>query len=160
MSSGFVESRLRETRGASRSRWALNLIREHRGIQGEERPKKGADWQQHDLIFCTRDAKPIQARNILRRYLRPILEAAELPEMLNLYSLRRGCATLLLSAGTNPKIVSERLGHASIVLTLDTYSHVLPDMQQEASDKLEKILFGEVGTQRHTKKKRQLVSRL
>jgi integrase len=49
---------------------------------------------------------------------------------------------LLLSAGVNPKIVSERLGHASIVLTLDTYSHVLPDMQQAASEKLEKILFG------------------
>jgi integrase len=69
-----------------------------------------------------------------------------LPITLNLYSLRHTCATLLLSAGVNPKIVSERLGHASIVLTLDTYSHVLPDMQQTAADKLEKILFGEVGT--------------
>ena len=69
-----------------------------------------------------------------------------LPETLNLYSLRHCCATLLLSAGVNPKIVSERLGHASIVLTLDTYSHVLPDMQQTAADKLEKILFSEVGT--------------
>ena len=65
---------------------------------------------------------------------------------MNLYSLRYSCATLLLSAGINPKIASERLGYASIVLTLDTYSHVLPDMQQAASDKLEKILFGEVGT--------------
>ena len=65
---------------------------------------------------------------------------------LNLYSLRHSCATLLLSAGVNPKIVSERLGHASIVLTLDTYSHVLPDMQQTAAEKLEKILFVEVGT--------------
>ena len=55
--------------------------------------------------------------------------------------LRHTCATLLLSAGENPKIVSERLGHASIVLTLDTYSHVLPDMQQGASDKLEGMLF-------------------
>ncbi len=51
------------------------------------------------------------------------------------------CATLLLQAGVNPKIVSERLDHASITLTLDTYSHVLPDMQQTAADKLEGILF-------------------
>jgi integrase len=48
---------------------------------------------------------------------------------------------LLLTAGVNPKIVSERLGHASIVLTLDTYSHVLPSMQQAAADKLENLLF-------------------
>lgn len=86
---------------------------------------------------------PIQARNILRRHLRPILKEAKLLETLNLYSLRHSCATLLLSAGVNPKIVSDRLGHASIVLTLDTYSHVLPDMQLAASDKLEKILFAQ-----------------
>jgi integrase len=49
---------------------------------------------------------------------------------------------LLLSEGINPKIVSERLGHASIILTLDTYSHVLPDMQKEATSKLGKMLFG------------------
>jgi len=85
--------------------------------------------------------------------LRPILEAAELPETLNLYSLRHSCATLLLSAGVNPKVVSERLGHASIVLPLDTYSHV-PDMQQAASNKLEKILFGGVRTpEAHQKEK-------
>jgi len=48
----------------------------------------------------------------------------------------------MLSAGENPKVVAERLGHASIVLTLDTYSHVLPSMQKDASDRLEKLLFG------------------
>ena len=47
-----------------------------------------------------------------------------------------------LSAGENPKVVSERLGHASIVLTLDTYSHVLPTMQKEATNKIEKLMFG------------------
>ena len=53
---------------------------------------------------------------------------------------------LLLSAGQNPKVVSERLGHASITLTLDVYSHVLPDMQKAATDKLENILFKRTGT--------------
>ena len=65
----------------------------------------------------------------------------ELPSSFRLYDLRHSCATVLLAAGENPKVVSERLGHASIVLTLDTYSHVLPDMQQEAARKLENILF-------------------
>jgi integrase len=64
-----------------------------------------------------------------------------LPEI-RLYDLRHTTATLLLSAGENPKVVSERLGHASIVLTLDTYSHVLPKMQKEATAKIEKLTFG------------------
>jgi integrase len=53
---------------------------------------------------------------------------------------------LLLIADENPKVVSERLGHSTIVLTLDTYSHVLPTMQQQATSKLEKMLYEKVGT--------------
>ena len=58
------------------------------------------------------------------------------------YDLRHTCATLLLGAGENVKVVSERLGHASAALTLDVYSHVLPDMQQKAAHRLESLLFG------------------
>ena len=75
------------------------------------------------------------------------LERAKLPASLRLYDLRHSCATLLLAANENPKVVSKRLGHASITLTMDTYSHVLPDMQQSASDKLERMLFPKTGTQ-------------
>jgi integrase len=60
--------------------------------------------------------------------------------------LRDGFTTLLLSAGVNPKIVSEKLSHTSILLTLDTPNHVLLNMQQSAADELEKILFGNFGT--------------
>ncbi len=56
------------------------------------------------------------------------------------------CATLLLAVGEHPKVVSERLGHASITLTMDTYSHVLPTMQEAASQKLESLLYGKTGT--------------
>jgi integrase len=58
------------------------------------------------------------------------------------HDLRHTCATLLLAAGENPKIVAERLGHASITLTMDTYSHVLPTMQRAATDRLEAMLYG------------------
>jgi len=58
-----------------------------------------------------------------------------------LYDLRHTCATLLLSSGENIKVVSERLGHADVALTLNTYTHVLPDMQEEATAKLESLLF-------------------
>jgi integrase len=70
------------------------------------------------------------------------LRQAGLDESVRLYDLRHTCATLLLQAGENPKVVSERLGHASITLTLDVYSHVLPDMQKAAAEKLERILYG------------------
>ena len=60
---------------------------------------------------------------------------------IRLYDLRHTTATLLLQAGINPKIVSERLGHSTIVLTLDVYSHVLPNMQRDATNQLEQILF-------------------
>ncbi len=60
---------------------------------------------------------------------------------LRLYDLRHTCATLMLVAGVNPKVVSERLGHASVVITLDTYSHVLPTMQQDATEKLAGVLY-------------------
>ena len=66
---------------------------------------------------------------------------------MRLYDLRHSCATLLLAANENPKVLSERLGHASITLTMDTYSHLLADMQQGAADKLERMLFAKTGTE-------------
>ena len=121
----------------------LRLIKEHRRIQAEERLKAGAGYQHHDLVFTTSEGSPLMPRNLKRRHFRPILKAAKLPDDFRLYDLRHSCATLLLAAGENPKVVSERLGHASITLTLDVYSHVLPTMQQAAAERLEGLLYGE-----------------
>ena len=60
---------------------------------------------------------------------------------MRLYDLRHTHASLLLLAGVHPKVVSERLGHSSIVITLDTYSHVIPSLQRESADKLDAVLF-------------------
>jgi integrase len=84
---------------------------------------------------------------LVKSFPQPQFERAKLPKTLRLYDLCHTCATLLLAANENPKVVSERLGHASITLMMDTYSHVLPDMQQGASDKLERLLFTKTGTQ-------------
>jgi integrase len=116
-------------------------LKEHRRTQAEERLKAGASYQQHDLVFATSEGSPLMPRNLKRRHFRPILKTAKLPDDFRLYDLRHSCATLLLAAGENPKVVSERLGHASITLTLDVYSHVLPTMQQAAAERLEKILY-------------------
>jgi integrase len=120
----------------------VGALTDHRRKQGESRLKKGSDYQNNELVFATGEGTPILLRNLVRRHFRPVLTNAKLAQSLRLYDLRHSCATLLLSAGENPKVVSERLGHASIVLTLDTYSHVLPSMQQAATEKLERILYG------------------
>lgn len=118
----------------------LQKLAAHKRNQSEVRLKLGAAWQAFDLVFCSEEGTPLSIPNITYRYFRPILEKAKLPRI-RLYDLRHSCATLLLIAEENPKVVSERLGHSTIVLTLDTYSHVLPTMQQSATSKLEKMLY-------------------
>jgi integrase len=118
----------------------LQKLAAHKREQSAARLKLGADWHAHDLVFCSAEGTPHSIPNLTYRYFRPILEKAELPRI-RLYDLRHTCATLLLMAEENPKVVSERLGHSTIVLTLDTYSHVLPTMQQKATARLEKMLY-------------------
>ncbi|MCA1578345.1 MAG: site-specific integrase [Acidobacteria bacterium] len=112
----------------------------HKREQAEGRLKAGPNYENNDLVFTASDGKPHNLRNLTQRHFKPIFKRAGLPTI-RLYDLRHSCATLLLSANEHPKVVSERLGHASITLTLDTYSHVLPSMQQAASEKLERILY-------------------
>lgn len=139
---------LEETK-TSRSRRTIPLptstikdLDEHRKNQTARILKaKPGKYNDQGFVFSAKNGEPMSDRNILERHFKPLLEKAELPNI-RLYDLRHTCASLLLKAGENPKVVSERLGHASIVLTLDTYSHVLPDMQQGCADKLEDMLYG------------------
>jgi integrase len=84
-------------------------------------------WQDQDLVFPSSVGTPLSHRNVVRAF-KALLRRAELPEATRFYDLRHTCATLLLSRNVHPKYVQELLGHASIALTLDTYSHVLPGM--------------------------------
>jgi integrase len=135
----------RSRRTVSLPRPLVEKLKAHRRAQAEQRLKLGSSWEALDLVFCSEIGSPLQIPNITYRYYRPILKKAELPH-LRLYDLRHSCATLLLTADENPKVVSERLGHSSIVQTLDTYSHVLPTMQQQATARLESLLYDENGT--------------
>jgi integrase len=128
----------------SRSRRTIPLptsvsvnLREHKRHQAEQRLRTGPKYQNNDLVFATAEGGPLMPRNLLSRHFKPILKVAGLPKKVRLYDLRHSCATLLLASGENPKVVSERLGHAGIAMTLDVYSHVLPSMQQAAAEKLE-----------------------
>ncbi len=119
----------------------VQLLVDHKRKQNENRLKQGNKYVNQDLVFPALNGNPLRRENLIKRHFKPLLEKAELPKSIRLYDLRHTCATLLLSENTHPKIVSERLGHASVMLTLDIYSHVLPHMQQEASNKLGAIIF-------------------
>jgi len=82
----------------------------------------------------------MNAKNLTARSFKPLLERAGLPRTVRLHDLRHTCATLLLGKRVHPKIVQELLGHATIAITLDTYSHVLPNMQGEAVMAMEGVL--------------------
>jgi integrase len=121
-----------------------DALLEHKRRQDEWKSKAGDSYNDHGLVFATKSGLPIDQRN-LRYSFRRRMEAAGLPSDIRLYDLRHSCASLLLAANVHPKVVSERLGHSSVTITLDVYSHVLPTMQETASEKLEQILRG--GTQ-------------
>jgi integrase len=82
----------------------------------------------------------MSAKNLTARSFKPLLVKADLPRSVRLHDLRHTCATLLLGKGIHPKIVQELLGHATISITLDTYSHVLPNMQDEAATAMQELL--------------------
>ena len=92
-----------------------------------------------DLIFTGARGEPINEEYLVKKHFKPLLREAGLPNI-RLYDLRHTSATLALTVGVAPKVVSEQLGHASAAFTLDTYSHVLPHMQDEAAAKMEAAL--------------------
>jgi integrase len=90
------------------------------------------------LVFTTSSGKPISPRNLIRHF-KEAINAVGLPDI-RIHDLRHSHASLLLASGVNPKVVQERLGHASITLTLTTYSHVIPSLQEEAAKRLDLIM--------------------
>ena len=103
--------------------------------------RSGVDEQWNDLVFTNVLGIPLHATGIVRSTLRRLLRTASLPQI-RFHDLRHTCATLALSANVNPKVVSEMLGHSTVAITLEIYSHVLPDMQQDAAASLAAILYG------------------
>jgi integrase len=126
-------------RSVSLAPMALEALKHHRIRQHQQRLIAGPAWEEHDWVFCNSLGKPMESGNMVKRSFRRVLERAGLPRM-RFHDLRHSCATLLLSMGVHPKIVQERLGHSQISITLDTYSHVLPSLQEEASQRLDTLL--------------------
>lgn len=97
--------------------------------------------KENGLVFQTSNGTPFGPRNLIRHFRRMCLKAG-LPQ-LPFHSLRHTFASLLLSQNVHPKVVQEMLGHSTITLTLDTYSHLLPDMQDGAAGKMNELIVGQ-----------------
>ena len=122
------------------TRKATTALREHRKRQLEERMRLAGLWEDHELVFPNSIGKPMNASNLNARSFKPLVKQAGLPRQVRLHDLRHTCATLLLAKGVHLKIVQELLGHANISQTMDTYAHVLPNMQGEAVTAMQEAL--------------------
>jgi integrase len=110
----------------------VNALKKHRKKQLEEKMKLAGLYKDHGLIFASGVGTPVNPEILVKRSFKPLLKKAGLPEI-RFHDLRHTCATLLLSRGVHPKLVQELLGHATIAMTLDTYSHYLPSMGDQAA---------------------------
>jgi integrase len=132
-----------KTKGSRRSvkltQGAVEALRSHLKHQLQEIDRAGSLWRENSLMFASESGEPLDRRYLTSCCYKALLKRAELP-MIRFHDLRHTCATLLLSKNVNPKIVSEMLGHASIAITLDTYSHVLPNMRDQAAAAMEDAL--------------------
>jgi integrase len=117
----------------------IEKLREHYKHQQLERLAAGERWIENDLIFPTIIGTPIEGSNLIRTF-KSLLRAYNLPNI-RFHDLRHTAATLMLQQGIHPKVVQERLGHSQISMTLDTYSHVLPNMQEEAAQKIDELII-------------------
>jgi integrase len=128
----------RSRRPVALDRATVTVVREHRRRQLEEKLGLGPAYRDHGLVFATSVGTPIAPSNLRRAWHRILAEAGV--DRVRFHDLRHAHATLLLVQGIHPKVVSERLGHWQVNITLDTYSHVLPHLQTQAAEALARLL--------------------
>ena len=128
----------RSRRSIALSADTIEVLREHRRRQLEARLAIGPGYRNGDLVFATVEGDPLPPYRVSTNFSHLVKRLGIGP--LRFHDLRHTAATLMLRAGIHPKIVSERLGHATVAITLDTYSHVLPDMQRDAAAALDAVL--------------------
>ena len=122
------------------TRQAASALKDHCKRPLEEQLRLAGLWQDQGLVFRNESGSLFNPSNLRNRSFKRINAQANVREDLRFHDLRHTCATLPLSEGVNVKVVSELLGHASITITLSTYSRVLPDMQDSAADAMEAAL--------------------
>jgi integrase len=115
-------------------------LREHRARQLEERLLAGSRWTQSGLVFTTPIGTGLDGPNVTKSFQRLLMRAGLAHR--RFHDLRHSCASLLLAQNVAPRVVMEVLGHSQISLTMNTYSHVLPELKREAAMQMEILLSG------------------
>jgi len=118
----------------------VEAFKHHKAAQNEERLRLGTLWEDSDLVFPGERGQPMCAWSLTGGPFKRLLTRAELPEKTRFHDLRHTCASLLFQKNVHPKFVQELLGHASVAITLDTYSHMLPGMGSEAANAISEAL--------------------
>lgn len=113
----------------------IEELKEHRKRQDDEKAFAGTSYEDNGLVFCTELGKPIEPRNMIRKFYK-LVEDANLA-LTNFHALRHTFATRALESGMNPKVLQEILGHSSITMTMDIYSHAMPDFKKSSIMKMD-----------------------
>jgi integrase len=138
----FTTPKGSKSRSVKLTQRAVDALKSHRKRQLEDKLRLAGLWEDADLVFTTKKGTPFHPDSLTKRSFEPLMKRAGLPQI-RFHDLRHTFATVLLAKGTHPKVVQEMLGHASISQTIDTYSHVLPDLQSEAAAAMEDVLSEE-----------------
>jgi integrase len=117
----------------------LAALQEHKIRQDQDRAEVGPAWTDSGLVFTRPDGSPIHP-DLITDWFRRLARAAGLPPI-RLHDVRHSYATAALAAGVPAKVVSERLGHATIAITLDVYSHVIPGMDAQAANAVASLIL-------------------
>ncbi len=117
----------------------VEVLKAQAARQLDEQSERHEGWVETGLVFTTENGAALDPESV-SRYWRQAMKRAMLPPI-RLHDLRHTHATLALQAGVHPKVVSERLGHATVSITLDTYSHAIPALQEEAAVLIAGLVF-------------------
>ena len=134
----------RSLRGVHLPRSAVQALLRHQELQDAERARSDGSWRDYGLVFPNTLGGYADYTNLMPRHFKPLLRKAGLPNI-RFHDLRHTCATLLFTRGVHPKIVSEVLGHSSVSITLDVYSHVIPGLGDAAASAMEDALGDDPG---------------
>lgn len=115
----------------------VEKLKEHRAMILQERLLAGENYQKNDLVVCTSTGGPANANNIYRAWTR-FIEKHKAPHI-TFHDLRHTHVAMMIKQGVHMKVISERLGHSSISVTMDIYGHLLPNMQSEAAELMDKL---------------------
>ncbi len=139
---GYVEAEVKTAKSRRHlivAPFALEMLKQHRERQAIEQVKAADAWEDHDYVFCTAIGTHVNPTRDILDVLKSLLKKAELPDI-RFHDLRHSVASLLFEENMHPKIVQEMLGHSNVSITLDIYSHMLPNMQGGAPSRLDDLL--------------------